>query len=75
MASIKSIKFYDGNHVNTPNPLKVAFVLEELGLPYEHIIVDFDKIKDEPYISVNPNGKVPAIEDPNSGLTLCEPHR
>lgn len=31
--------------------------------------VDFSVIKQEPYISVNPNGRVPAIEDPNTGLT------
>ena len=29
-------------------------------------------IKEEPYISVNPNGRVPAIEDPNTGVTLWE---
>ena len=47
-------------------------ILEELGVPYETDYVDFSKIKQEPYISVNPNGRVPAIEDPNTGLTLWE---
>jgi glutathione S-transferase len=30
------------------------------------------EIKQEPYIQVNPNGRVPAIEDPNTGITLWE---
>ncbi|KAK0966021.1 Transcriptional regulator ure2, partial [Friedmanniomyces endolithicus] len=29
-------------------------------------------IKQEPYISLNPNGRLPAIEDPNTGLVLWE---
>lgn len=50
MAVLKPIKLYDGNRLMTPNPLKVVFVLEELGPPYEHEIVDFDNIKKEPFI-------------------------
>ena len=55
-----------------PNPWKVVIVLEELKLPYETEMVDFSLIKKEPFINVNPNGRVPAIEDPNTGLTLWE---
>lgn len=29
-------------------------------------------MKKEPYTSVNPNGRVPSIEDPNTGITLWE---
>jgi glutathione S-transferase len=29
-------------------------------------------MKKEPYESINPNGRVPAIEDPNTGITLWE---
>jgi glutathione S-transferase len=29
-------------------------------------------MKKEPYESLNPNGRVPAIEDPNTGITLWE---
>ncbi|KAF2503083.1 glutathione S-transferase [Lophium mytilinum] len=32
----------------------------------------FDQIKKQPFISINPNGRVPAIEDPNTGVTLFE---
>ena len=55
-----------------PNPLKVLIILEELGLPYEPEYVDFGAVKQEPYISVNPNGRVPAIHDPNTDITLWE---
>ena len=41
-------------------------LLEELGLPFETEFVDFSKIKDKPYTDVNPNGRVPAIVDPNN---------
>lgn len=60
------------SHHSGPNPWKVAIVLEELGLPYETKFVVFAEMKKEPFISRNPNGRVPAIEDPNTGLTLWE---
>lgn len=56
------IKFYFNL---SPNPMKVALLLEELGLPYEPIPVDTRKgeqFTDE-YLKVNPNAKVPAIID------------
>ncbi|CAK1361383.1 Glutathione S-transferase 2 [Cercospora beticola] len=55
-----------------PNPWKVAIILEELNIPYEHEAVDHSVLKQEPYISLNPNGRVPALEDPNTGVTLFE---
>lgn len=47
-------------------------VLEELNIPYVNKLVDFADMKKEPYESINPNGRVPAIEDPNTGITLWE---
>ncbi|MBE7245986.1 MAG: glutathione S-transferase N-terminal domain-containing protein, partial [Actinomycetospora chiangmaiensis] len=49
----------------SPNPMKVALCLEELGLPYEPVPVDTRKGQqfDPAYLAVNPNGKVPAIVD------------
>lgn len=41
-------------------------------MPYELQMLDFPEMKQEPYTSVNPNGRVPAIEDPNTGITLWE---
>lgn len=41
-------------------------------MPYEHKMVAMSDLKKEPYLSINPNGRVPAIEDPNSGIVLFE---
>jgi GSH-dependent disulfide-bond oxidoreductase len=51
----------------TPNGVKVSIVLEEIGLPYEVHLVDFNKDdqKTPEFLSLNPNGKIPAIIDPN----------
>jgi GSH-dependent disulfide-bond oxidoreductase len=51
----------------TPNGVKVSIALEELGLPYEPHLVDFganDQASPE-FRSLNPNGKIPAIIDPD----------
>ena len=51
----------------TPNGVKAAIALEEMGLPYEPHLVDI--LKNETwtpdFLSLNPNGKIPAIIDPN----------
>lgn len=56
------IKFYFNG---SPNPTKVALMLEETGLAYEPIPVDTRKGQQfaPDYLKVNPNGKVPAIVD------------
>jgi len=51
----------------TPNGVKVSIALEEMGLPYEPHRIDFganDQSTPE-FLSLNPNGKIPAILDPN----------
>src|SRR5258705_3448703 len=56
------LKFYFNG---APTPNKVALFLEESGLPYELVPVDTrkgDQFKPE-FLAVNPNGKVPAIDD------------
>ncbi|KAK5655172.1 hypothetical protein OQA88_6071 [Cercophora sp. LCS_1] len=55
-----------------PNPWKVVFVLEELSIPYEIKAFPFSEVKSKPFTDVNPNGRVPAIEDPNTDITLWE---
>ncbi|MCW8883764.1 MAG: glutathione S-transferase N-terminal domain-containing protein [Motiliproteus sp.] len=49
----------------TPNPMKVALFLEEAGLDYQLVAVDTMKGEQhsEEFRAINPNGKVPAIDD------------
>ena len=56
------IKFYFNL---SPNPTKVALFLEESGLAYEPIATDTRKGEQftPEYLAVNPNSKVPAIQD------------
>jgi GST-like protein len=51
----------------TPNGVKVSIMLEEIALPYEVHVIDFNKDdqKTPEFLSLNPNGKIPAILDPN----------
>lgn len=51
----------------TPNGVKVSIMLEETGLLYEPHLIDFAKNdqKTPEFTSLNPNGKIPAIIDPN----------
>jgi GSH-dependent disulfide-bond oxidoreductase len=51
----------------TPNGVKVSIMLEESGLPYEPHRVSFDSNdqKTPEFLSLNPNGKIPAILDPH----------
>lgn len=51
----------------TPNGVKVSIALEELGLAYEPHLVDITKNESwtEEFLSLNPNGKIPAIIDPD----------
>src|SRR5439155_22855878 len=40
----------------------VRWMLEEIGQPYETEVLDYaSTMKQEPYLSINPMGKVPAI--------------
>ena len=53
--------------LGTPNGVKVSIALEELGLPYEAHFVDFGQSDQHTaeFLSLNPNGKIPAIIDPD----------
>ncbi len=50
----------------TPNGVKVSIMLEETGLPYEPHFIDIGKNETwgPEFLSLNPNGKIPAIVDP-----------
>ena len=64
--------------LNTPNGVKASIMLEETGLPYEPHLVDFatNDQKSPEFLSLNPNGKIPAMIDPEGPggkpLTLFE---
>ena len=51
----------------TPNGVKASIMLEEIGLAYEPHLVDISKNESftPEFLSLNPNGKIPAIIDPN----------
>ena len=51
----------------TPNGVKISIMLEEIGLPYEPHLIDIMKNESwtPEFLSLNPNGKIPAILDPN----------
>jgi GST-like protein len=53
--------------LNTPNGVKVSIMLEEIGLAYEPHLVDIMKNEShgDEFLSLNPNGKIPAILDPD----------
>jgi len=51
----------------TANGVKVSITLEELGLPYEvHlVVVNRGETRTPQFLTLNPNGKIPAIIDPD----------
>lgn len=51
----------------TPNGVKVSIMLEEIGLPYEAhaIAIGKNETWTPQFLSLNPNGKIPAIIDPD----------
>ncbi|PLB45059.1 glutathione S-transferase Ure2-like protein [Aspergillus steynii IBT 23096] len=67
---LQPIKVYGGSF--GPNPFKISIILAELNLPTEPIPIDFSEVKTPAYEAINPNGRLPAIHDPNTGLTLWE---
>ncbi len=52
----------------TPNGHKASILLEELGIPYEVKAIDIMKNtqKEEWFLKINPNGRIPAIVDQNN---------
>ncbi|WP_308915342.1 glutathione S-transferase family protein [Jannaschia sp. LMIT008] len=56
------LKFY---YHTTPNPFKVALMLEELGIDYDTVPVDTRKGEQHAadFLALNPNAKLPVIDD------------
>ena len=53
----------------TPNGWKASVTLEELELPYAVHAIDLGKLvqKEEWFLRLNPNGRIPAIVDREAG--------
>lgn len=49
----------------------IRWMLEEVGQPYDTEIVQYDELKTERYLAVNPMGKVPAIRHRGHVVTEC----
>ena len=59
---------------STPNGRKISIALEELELDYEVHAIDIskgDQFSSE-FTAISPNQKIPALVDPDSGITLME---
>ncbi|MGH8596068.1 MAG: glutathione S-transferase N-terminal domain-containing protein, partial [Gammaproteobacteria bacterium] len=50
---------------STPNGWKASVMLEEIGMPYRVIAIDFDKKEQKApeFLRISPNGRIPAIVD------------
>lgn len=57
--------------IPTSRALRSLWMAEELGLDYENVKIDWGESSKTPeYLSINPNGRVPAMDD--NGLVLFE---
>lgn len=69
-SQIKPLDHYGGGP--GPNPWKVDMLLKELQVPYETTVIPYSDLKTPDYEKVNPNGRLPALHDPNTGITISE---
>ncbi|CAK3852316.1 glutathione S-transferase [Lecanosticta acicola] len=74
MTSLKPLILHA--HGTGPNPYKIACALEFLSLPYEVKLWQFgdgpNGVKGPRFLKINENGRVPALEDPNTGVVSWE---
>ncbi|EXJ83979.1 hypothetical protein A1O3_04646 [Capronia epimyces CBS 606.96] len=64
-------------HARGPNPIKIAIAMEALGVNYVVHFWEFGDdaahgVKGEKFRKLNPNGRVPALEDPRTGVVSWE---
>jgi GST-like protein len=59
---------------STPNGRKISIALEELGVPYTVHAIDIGKNQqfDPGFLAINPNNKIPAIVDRDTGRAMME---
>ena len=62
MATRPDIHLYT---TQTPNGIKISITLEELDLPYKVTKIDISKNtqKEQWFLDINPNGRIPALTD------------
>ena len=74
MSSIKPLVLHA--HGSGPNPFKIACILEFLKVPYEVKLWQFgdapNGVKGPEFLAINQNGRVPALQDENTGVTSWE---
>jgi len=65
MSEQSEYQFTVYNHEGGVNFFKILTILEELGLTYKEYVLDFSKKeqKEEWYVKMMPNGRIPAIVD------------
>ncbi|KAK4447107.1 glutathione S-transferase [Podospora aff. communis PSN243] len=68
-ADLKPLTLYG---VGGANPPKITVLLNELSLPYNGIRIPLSDVKSPSYTAINPNGRLPALHDPNTNITLWE---
>ena len=58
----------------TPNGWKVSMALEEMAVPYNVNLINLGKgeQRDPEYLKICPNGRIPAIVDTDTGISLFE---
>jgi glutathione S-transferase len=64
-------------HASSPNAIKVSITLQYLELPYEIKIWELGDdphlgVRGEDFAMVSPNGRVPALADPNTDVLVWE---
>ncbi|KIJ27913.1 hypothetical protein M422DRAFT_235808 [Sphaerobolus stellatus SS14] len=65
------------SHPGSPNPLKVAILLEALNVSYEVINREFandgpNGMKSAEFLKINPTGRIPALVDNENGHVVWE---
>lgn len=59
---------------SSPNGFKATIALEELALPYRlhHVKIDDGAHRRPEFLALNPHGRIPALTDDETGVTLFE---
>jgi GSH-dependent disulfide-bond oxidoreductase len=58
----------------TQNGWKIPILCEEMGIPYDWALIDFEtnQQKSPEFLKINPNGRIPALIDREEGIAMRE---